>query len=186
MFLWWTKQVQVGGGAKKNKKRYQYFFKKGVFKGGAQCCQGGDQNFFVPPLNKSPRTPLQRLRLKLKSMNRLLRTILLLVSPVLGGCMKASCCLMDANFLQIVEGKVLTWCKHYQRRLRGGGGTTRRPSGQIGRNVTLISQNVSKIIFLKNLSGGTHFLLPIPRGAVSTFRHKNFLILYHLLYRKTF
>ena len=144
------------------------------------------REYCAPPKQKPSYAPAVRLRLKLKSMNRLLRTILPLVSPVLGGCMKASCCLMDANFLQIVEGKVLTWCKHYQRRLRGGGGTTRRPSGQIGRNVTLISQNVSKIIFLKNLSGGTHFLLPIPRGAVSRFRHKNFLTLYHLLYRKTF
>ena len=55
------------GGAKKIKKRYQYFFKKGVFKGGTNVAKGGDQKIFLarlraqilpPPLNKSPRTPL--------------------------------------------------------------------------------------------------------------------------------
>ena len=56
-----------GRGGKKIKKRYQYFFKKGVFKGEAYCCQeGGPHKFFLrayarkfcPPLSKSPRTLL--------------------------------------------------------------------------------------------------------------------------------
>jgi len=39
-------------GGKKNLKKVLIFFQKGVFKGGDQ------KFFFVPPLNKSPRTPL--------------------------------------------------------------------------------------------------------------------------------
>ena len=45
------------GGQKKIKKRYQYFFKKGVLRGGHNVAKWGTQNF-VPPLKKSPRTPL--------------------------------------------------------------------------------------------------------------------------------
>ena len=37
------------GGKKKIKKRYQYFFKKGVFKGGTMLPKGGGQNIFGPP-----------------------------------------------------------------------------------------------------------------------------------------
>ena len=37
-----------GGGQNKFKKRYQYFFKKGVFKGGHNVAKGGDtKNLFA-------------------------------------------------------------------------------------------------------------------------------------------
>ena len=55
-----------GRGAKKNKKGINIFSKKGFLRGGTNVAKGGDQKIFfarlraqiVPPLNKSPRTPL--------------------------------------------------------------------------------------------------------------------------------
>ena len=54
------------GGAKKIKKGINIFSKEGFLRGGHNVAKGGDQKFFfarlraqiVPPLNKSPRTPL--------------------------------------------------------------------------------------------------------------------------------
>ena len=55
-----------GGGQKKFRKGINIFSKKGFLRGGQNVAKGGTKNFFlarlraqiVPPLNKSPRSPL--------------------------------------------------------------------------------------------------------------------------------